>query len=72
MENEQANINIERRSGADRRDDSEAFDFPFIDSHGHLVTEDRRKYHRRCASTSRNTQGRDTSMSYTRSGKQFA
>jgi len=45
MENEQANINIERRSGADRRDDSEAFDFPFIDSHGHLVTEDRRKYH---------------------------
>ena len=37
----------ERRSGADRRHMAIGFDFPFIDSHGHLVTEERRKSHRR-------------------------
>jgi len=41
-------INItERRSGTDRRDTDMSYDFPFIDSHGQLVTEERRKFARR-------------------------
>ena len=37
----------ERRTGADRRATDVNFGFPFIDSHGNLVTEDRRIINRR-------------------------
>lgn len=37
----------ERRSGQDRRAHPEVLEFPFVDSHGHLVTEERRKEDRR-------------------------
>jgi len=37
----------ERRSGSERRETTLDYDFPFIDGHGQLVTEDRRKYSRR-------------------------
>ncbi|HEC18893.1 MAG TPA: hypothetical protein ENI97_06065 [Gammaproteobacteria bacterium] len=33
----------DRRSGADRRSWECQLDFPYVDSHGTLVTEDRRK-----------------------------
>lgn len=47
MENNRQNINKERRTGADRRNMIVDFDFPFVDSHGQLVTEDRRQSERR-------------------------
>ena len=37
----------ERRSGEDRRMHAIGFEFPFIDSHGHLVTQERRQNKRR-------------------------
>ena len=39
--------NQERRSGNDRRSIDIGLDFPFVDSHGLLVTEERRKWDRR-------------------------
>ena len=47
MDNQQFVNMTERRSGADRRDTDQSYDFPFIDSHGQLVTEERRKFARR-------------------------
>ena len=47
MENNHQKIANERRSGSDRRNTTIGFDFPYIDSHGHLVIEDRRKSDRR-------------------------
>lgn len=45
----------ERRSGADRRIHAIGFEFPFIDSHGHLVTQERRQNSRRKVSGISNT-----------------
>lgn len=47
MQTGSKNRKEERRSGVDRRMDAIGLDFPFIDSHGNLVTEDRRKTTRR-------------------------
>jgi hypothetical protein len=37
----------ERRNGSDRRAQAILLEFPFIDSHGNLVTEERRNSERR-------------------------
>ena len=37
----------ERRTGSDRRLQVIEHEFPFVDSHGHLVTYERRKHDRR-------------------------
>lgn len=37
----------ERRSGSERRVQAIELGFPFVDSHGHLVTYERRKHDRR-------------------------
>lgn len=52
----------ERRSGEDRRTTPAYYDFPFVDSHGHLVTEERRKLERRTtmAHTTSDTQLENT------------
>ena len=47
MDKNRHQIANERRSGVDRRLEAIGYDFPFIDSHGLLVTEDRRKSNRR-------------------------
>ena len=47
MQNQDNNRNAEKRSGIDRRTRAIGLDFPFIDSHGNLVTEERRKFNRR-------------------------
>jgi len=47
MQNQDNNRKSEKRSGTDRRARAIGLDFPFIDSHGNLVTEERRKSNRR-------------------------
>ena len=56
-----ANTNKERRSGSERRAQAGGLDFPFIDSHGHLVTEERRKNNRRGSKTNSRNTGQSTS-----------
>lgn len=46
MRNKNTNAE-ERRCGSDRRSHSIAFGFPFVDGHGHLVTQERRQQDRR-------------------------
>ena len=41
------NQKTERRNGSDRRLEAVGLDFPFVDSHGHLVTHERRQNDRR-------------------------
>ena len=47
MQNQDGKRKDDKRSGSDRRAQAIGLDFPFIDSHGHLVTEERRKSNRR-------------------------
>ena len=47
MQNQDNHRKAEKRSGRDRRARSIGMDFPFIDTHGNLVTEERRKSDRR-------------------------
>lgn len=47
MQNRNNDKREERRSGSDRRMYAIDLGFPFIDSHGHLVTQERRQCNRR-------------------------
>ena len=47
MQDKSQQFSNERRSGTDRRYWECKIEFPYIDSHGTLVTEDRRKQQRR-------------------------
>jgi len=47
MHNKSQRQSVERRSGTDRRSWVCQLEFPYIDSHGMLVTEERRKKQRR-------------------------
>ena len=47
METDHRNGLKDRRSGSDRRSWQNSFDFPFVDSHGILVTEERRVHNDR-------------------------
>jgi len=47
MQTGNKNRKDERRSGIDRRLQAIGLDFPFVDSHGNLVTEERRQTDRR-------------------------
>jgi len=51
MQNTRTDRRDERRSGSDRRLQAVGLDFPFVDGHGNLVTEERRKSDRRSAKT---------------------
>lgn len=47
MQDKSQHFSDERRAGTDRRCWECKIEFPYIDSHGTLVTEDRRKQQRR-------------------------
>lgn len=47
MQNQNNNRKNDKRRGTDRRAQAIGLDFPFIDGHGNLVTEERRKIDRR-------------------------
>ena len=64
MQTGRNNRKDERRSGSDRRIVAIGLDFPFIDGHGHLVTEERRKSNRRKTGSVGNTPGIQKQKNY--------
>jgi hypothetical protein len=53
----------ERRSGSERRTKTVSMDFPFVDTHGHLVTAERRKNDRRTENITSGTLGQSKNKS---------
>jgi hypothetical protein len=56
MQKQTSNREDDKRSGNDRRAQAIGLDFPFIDGHGNLVTEERRRSDRRKSKTINNSQ----------------